>query len=55
MPFYDYECSQCNKTFTKQESFEQHERRRNLKCPQCGSRKTRQLVPAAHVQTARKS
>lgn len=55
MPFYDYECRQCGSTFTKQESFEEHDRRRSLKCPDCGSRKTRQLVPAAHVQTSKKS
>jgi len=55
MPFYDYECRECQKTFTQQESFEEHDRRRNLKCPECGSRKTRQLVPAAHVQTSKKS
>jgi len=55
MPFYDYECSECGQTFTEQEAFEEHDRRRSLKCPNCGSRKTRQLVPVAHVQTAKKS
>lgn len=55
MPFYDYECRECGNTFTEQESFEEHDRRRRLKCPNCGSRKTRHLVPAAHVHTAKKS
>ena len=55
MPFYDYECKDCGTTFTEQESFEQHERRSNLKCPECESRRTHQLVPAAHVQTSKKS
>jgi putative FmdB family regulatory protein len=55
MPLYEYECSQCRKTFTRRESFEEHDRRRNLKCPGCGSRKTRQLVPTAHVHTSKKS
>jgi len=55
MPFYDYECSQCGKTFTRQETFEEHDRRRSLKCPECGSRKTRQLILAAHVHTPKKS
>ena len=55
MPSYDYECSECRETFTRQESFEEHDRRRNVKCPECGSRKTRQLVSAAHVQTSKKS
>ncbi len=55
MPSYDYECKACDTIFTEQESFEQHERRTNVKCPQCGSRKTHQLVPAAHVRTSKKS
>jgi putative FmdB family regulatory protein len=55
MPFYDYQCKECGKTFTKQERIEQHERRRNLKCPECGSRKTRQVVSAVFVQTSKKS
>ena len=55
MPFYDYECKDCGTTFTEQETFEEHERRRNLKCPECGSRRTHQLVPASHVQTSKKS
>ncbi|MFW6170221.1 MAG: FmdB family zinc ribbon protein [Planctomycetota bacterium] len=55
MPVYDYECKECGATFSKQESFEQHERRRNVKCPECGARKTRQLVSTAYVQTAKKS
>jgi putative FmdB family regulatory protein len=55
MPFYDYECTECNETFTEQESFEEHDRHRRLKCPKCGSRKIHQLVPAVHVQTSKKS
>jgi len=55
MPFYDYDCSNCGKTFTERESYAEHERRRSLKCPHCGNRKTRQLMPAAHVQTSKKS
>ena len=55
MPFYDYECRQCGKVFTRQKSFEQHDRQRNPKCPECGSLKTRQLIPATHVQTSKKS
>jgi len=55
MPFYDYQCGRCGKTFTERENFEQHQRRRNLKCPGCGSRKTRQLVAAAYVHTSKKS
>ena len=55
MPFYDYECSQCGKTFTRQESFQEHDRRRSVKCPECGGRKTRQLVPVAYVKTSKKS
>lgn len=55
MPSYDYECLRCGHTFTRQETYEEHDRRRNVKCQECGSRRTRQLVPVAHVQTSRKS
>ena len=55
MPFYEYECRECGKTFTRQESFERHDRQRNVKCPECGARKTRQLMSTAHVLTSKKS
>ena len=55
MPFYDYECRQCGKTFTRHESFEEHDRRQDVKCPECGSKKTQRLLAAAYVRTSKKS
>ena len=55
MPFYDYECRQCGKAFTRQESFEEHDRRRVPQCPDCGSRKTERVLAAAYVRTSKKS
>ena len=55
MPFYDYECRQCDKKFTRQESFEEHDRRRVPQCPECGSRKTERVLAAAYVRTSKKS
>ncbi len=55
MPYYDYQCEQCERVFTRKESFEEHDHRRFRVCPECGGRKSRQLVPAAYVQTSKKS
>ena len=55
MPMYDYECQKCGETFTECETAEEHQHRRSPKCPQCGSRRTRQLVPVACVHTSKKS
>lgn len=55
MPTYDYECKEYGKSFIKQERIDQHRRRRTLKCPGCGSLKTRQVMSAVFVQTSKKS
>lgn len=55
MPMYDYQCKDCGKVFTQQQSYNQHDRQRTVKCPHCGGRKTRQLVAAPHVRTSKKS
>jgi len=55
MPWYDYYCTECKKTFTKQESMDKHEQRHWIKCEHCGSRKTRQVPQPANVITSKKS
>lgn len=54
MPSYDYECTQCGKTFTVQQRVEEHERKKN-KCPKCSSKKVEQLMSPVYVKTSRKS
>jgi putative FmdB family regulatory protein len=55
MPYYDFTCDQCKRTFTRRESFEEHDRRTRRTCPDCGSRRTRRLIPVARVHTSKKS
>ena len=54
MPYYDYECSQCRKTFTVKMSYEEHGRKR-VKCPKCGTRKVEQVVTPVMAKTSKKS
>jgi putative FmdB family regulatory protein len=61
MPYYEYECTKCGKKFEALQSFEEHDRHEEheghtpLKCPDCGSQKTEQLLSSVYVITARKS
>jgi putative FmdB family regulatory protein len=55
MPYYDYYCTQCKKTFTKRESMQQHMQRRSTKCEKCGSTRTRRVLQPAFVVTSKKS
>jgi putative FmdB family regulatory protein len=55
MAQYEYECRDCRKNFTVQQTFVEHDRQPKPKCPKCGSRKVEQMVTAAHVQTSKKS
>jgi len=55
MPEYEFQCMQCNARFTQAQSFSEHDRHKAATCPKCGSKKVRQLISPAHVQTAKKS
>jgi putative FmdB family regulatory protein len=55
MPEYVYQCRECSKRFAQRETFQEHDRHGRPKCPQCGSRKTKTLIPSVHVHTAKKS
>ena len=54
MPAYEFECTQCHRRFTVEESMREHQRHKE-KCPKCGSRKVEQLMGAVHVKTSKKS
>jgi len=55
MPTYEYACQGCGKKFSEKMSFEEHERRKRIKCPKCGSTKVRQTLSAVFVKTSKKS
>lgn len=55
MPTYEYACQECKKLFSEKMTFEQHDRRKQIKCPKCGSRKVRQTPSAVFVKTSKKS
>lgn len=55
MPYYEYECRNCGKSFTDKQSFEEHDQHKKMKCPKCGSEKVEQLVGSFSIKTPRKS
>ena len=54
MPYYDYYCKSCEKTFSRVLSINQHENER-IKCPHCGSRNVEQKYSAFYAVTSKKS
>lgn len=54
MPYYDYRCKDCGKTFTVRETFAEHGHKR-VKCPKCESRKAERVISEVFAQTAKKS
>jgi putative FmdB family regulatory protein len=55
MPEYDFECAGCGKKFTKQQTYEEHDRHKRLKCPKCGSQRTRRVIGSVFAKTSKKS
>ena len=55
MPYYEFECLKCKKTFTVKESFEEHDTHKQVKCPKCGGREVEQLLTTVRVKTSKKS
>jgi putative FmdB family regulatory protein len=55
MPVYEFECARCQTTFTEKETFEEHDRHPEVKCPKCGSTEVHGLVSAVGVKTSKKS
>lgn len=54
MPVYDYQCRKCEKVFTTRMSFKEYETK-EVKCPDCGSKRVERLVASVNVKTSRKS
>lgn len=55
MPTYEYRCQKCSHEFSTRESFEQHDRPHKVKCPECGSQRTRRILGEIFVKTSKKS
>jgi putative FmdB family regulatory protein len=55
MAYYDYECKSCHKQFTVSQTFQEHDKHREVRCPDCGSTKVERTVHDVHLKTARKS
>ena len=55
MPTYDYHCEQCGRDFSVQMTIEEHSRKKERKCPKCGSRKIKQKFGRFFAKTTRKS
>lgn len=55
MPVYEYHCTDCNKTFTVQVSFQEHEKTPKPACPGCGSTNVHYLFSGVSVITSKKS
>lgn len=55
MAYYDYQCRDCRKKFTVQQSFSEHDDERTPKCPKCGSKSVDRQIAEVHVKTSRKS
>ncbi len=54
MPYYDYQCSQCRRKFTVQQTFEEHGRKR-VKCPKCGTQEIERVIGTVFAKTSKKS
>jgi putative FmdB family regulatory protein len=55
MAYYEFKCTACGTVFTRQESFEEHERHKQVKCPECGSQRVERIWTPVHVVTGKKS
>jgi putative FmdB family regulatory protein len=55
MADYDYQCQTCHKQFTVSQTFGDHDKHREVRCPECGSTKVERVIHDVHVKTARKS
>lgn len=55
MPTYEFECTQCGKTFSEKLTFAEHDRRAKVKCPKCQSTKVQQVISTTFAKTSKKS
>lgn len=54
MPHYEYVCQKCGETFARVMTFADKEKKR-VACPECKSKKVRQLYSSVFTKTSRKS
>ncbi|HEX5436298.1 MAG TPA: zinc ribbon domain-containing protein [Gemmatimonadaceae bacterium] len=54
MPMYEYRCTACHETFSRQEKMAEHDTARPV-CPKCKSRKVMRLMSGFYARTPRKS
>jgi putative FmdB family regulatory protein len=52
MPFYDFQCDQCNQTFEVRATFREKEAGLRPLCPNCQSEQVHQVVSAGFVMRA---
>ena len=55
MPQYEFECEKCHHTFLQKQTFAQHDKHEQVRCPKCESPHVHQLLSHVNVKTARKS
>jgi putative FmdB family regulatory protein len=55
MPDYEFQCSKCSRVFSEHETFAEHDRHPEVKCPGCGSTDVRPIVSPVGVKTSKKS
>ena len=55
MPNYDYKCSECRKKSTEKHTFEEHDRRKRVTCPKCGSENIERVIGAVLARTSKES
>lgn len=49
MPYYVYQCTQCNETFEVQATIKEKIAGLEVFCPKCGSQEVHQLITAAAI------
>lgn len=54
MPTYEYRCTQCQKTFERNERISDHGSRK-VRCPKCKSDKVEQVLGVFFAKTSKKS
>ncbi len=55
MPAYDYDCKDCNISFTIYVSIQEHDSGAKIKCPHCGSDNVIKKISGFFAKTTRKS
>ena len=55
MPVYEFRCKKCSKNFDDKETFAEHDKHPQVKCPDCGSSDVEEVMTPVGVKTSRKS